>query len=874
MTLKSRMTAIVDQLRHPARQSNRRRMHSNPSRQIRSPQHQAWQVGDVSSLTESLEERLLLTEWAQLGLDINGESAGDNSGRSVSLSADGSTVAIGASGNSDAGEDAGHVRVYKIVDGVWTQLGEDIDGETAEDESSHSISLSSDGSTVAIGAVRNDDNGFDAGHVRVFRFSDGSWTQVGADIDGEAERDQSGYSVSLSADGDRVAIGAVFNSDSAYRAGHVRVFRLDGGNWTQLGTDIDGEAADDSSGGSVYLSADGNTLAIGADGNNRNGGFGKGVGHVRVFSFINGSWRQLGEDIDGEALEDSSGLAISLSSDGSTVAIGAPYNDSAGEDAGHVRIYRFTDNSWAQLGEDIDGEKADDRAGYPVSLSGDGTTVAVGVGRRSDSVRIFRFDGTSWIQAGSNLNAEREDDGFGRAVSLSFDGETVAIGGPSNDGDDGNGRNEGHVRVFHLVPVVDLSVSSSSVSEVDASTVTVTLTTDVAVDGDQTVDIVATGPGVTAGDYTLSSATITIPDGMTSGSATFTANDDLQLESTETVTLTISNTSAGTALGISEQTVTIIDDEVGTSNVSLSDSADHAILLDNNDGTFTLRDVNGTFGGNVTFNADPNGVTINGLDGNDIIDLSAATFETTVNGNGGNDALYGGRLADLLNGHSGNDTLIGGDGDDALYGGSHHDMLNGGAGDDMLRGHGGRDSLLGGSGSDVLNGGASSDVLRGQGGSGDLLTGGVGNDMLDGGSGHDQVMERGDVDFTLTDTTLTGMDTDTLMRIEEVILIGGAGNNRIDASAFIGSTMLNGGNGKDTLLGGSGDDVLRGGARADMLDGGDGDDILLGQGGEGDVLTGGNGNDTLNGGAGRDRIVDDSGDTIINDALDVLLAGG
>jgi len=45
--------------------------------------------------------------------------------------------------------------------------------------------------------------------VRVYAESGGTWTQVGADIDGEAAGDWSGYSVSMSSDGTRVAIGAI-----------------------------------------------------------------------------------------------------------------------------------------------------------------------------------------------------------------------------------------------------------------------------------------------------------------------------------------------------------------------------------------------------------------------------------------------------------------------------------------------------------------------------------------------------------------------------------------------------------------------------------------------------------------------------------------
>ena len=106
-------------------------------------------------------------QWTQRGSDINGEAADDWSGFSVSMSADGLTVAVGAFRNDGSGTDAGHVRVYKLIGGVWTQQGADIDGEFAGDFSGLSVSMSADGLTLAIGAPGNDDSGAEAGHTRV-----------------------------------------------------------------------------------------------------------------------------------------------------------------------------------------------------------------------------------------------------------------------------------------------------------------------------------------------------------------------------------------------------------------------------------------------------------------------------------------------------------------------------------------------------------------------------------------------------------------------------------------------------------------------------------------------------------------------------------
>ena len=390
----------------------------------------------------------------QLGQDIDGEAADDRSGYSVSLSADGNTVAIGASRNDGNGTNSGHVRVYSLIGDEWQQLGQDIDGE-AEGDFSGTVSLSANGRTVAIGAYSNDGNGRTSGHVRIYTFVDNAWQQLGQDIDGEAADDYSGYSVSLSSDGRTVAIGAYSNDGNGRDSGHVRIYTFVDNAWQQLGQDIDGEAADDYSGYSVSLSSDGRTVAIGAYSNDGNG---RDSGHVRIYTFVDNAWQQLGQDIDGEAADDYSGYSVSLSSDGRTVAIGAYSNDDNGRFSGHVRIYFLTNDAWQQLGQDIDGEAAGDGSGHSVSLSADGRTVAIGAvwnegnGRYSGHVRIYFLTNDAWQQLGQDIDGEAADDYSGN-LSLSADGRTVAIGASLAYLSDGSGKRTGDVRVFELTDI-------------------------------------------------------------------------------------------------------------------------------------------------------------------------------------------------------------------------------------------------------------------------------------------------------------------------------------------------------------------------------------------------------------------------------------
>jgi Flp pilus assembly pilin Flp len=276
--------------------------------------------------------------WTKIGADIDGEAVFDNSGYSVAISSDGSTVAIGAKGNSGGAIVAGQVRVYQNMAGTWTKIGADIDGEAEADYSGSCVSISSDGTTVAIGAPGNDGGGTIAGQVRVYKNIAGTWTKIGADVDGEAAYDNSGSSVAISSDGTTVAIGAPGNDDGGTSAGQVRVYKYSNSSWTKIGADIDGEAAGDWSGQSVAISSDGTTVAIGAPNNSGGGSY---AGQVRVYQNITGTWTKIAADIDGEAANDQSGYSVAIASDCITVAIGAPYNDGGGNNAGQVRVYKI-----------------------------------------------------------------------------------------------------------------------------------------------------------------------------------------------------------------------------------------------------------------------------------------------------------------------------------------------------------------------------------------------------------------------------------------------------------------------------------------------------------------------------------------------------
>lgn len=326
--------------------------------------------GSASGRVRIFEE--ILGEWTQKGQSIEGISAADTAGFSISLSDSGNIVAIGAPDENTNGFESGQVRIFEFQAGDWTQIGDNINGEAFSDHSGFSISISGNGNVIAIGAPDNEGTeGGNFGHVRVYENIAGHWQMIGADIDGEAAEDNSGYAVSLNYDGSILAIGAPFNDDSASSAGHVRVYENQANNWIQIGNDIDGLAQNDRFGSAISINAEGNIIAIGAWDHNS-------IGQVRIFINQSGEWEQIGDDINGDNNLDRFGYAISINAQGDVLAIGAPRNDDSAINAGHVKVYQYQSNVWQQIDEAVLGENVEDRSGFSVSLNSDGSILAIG----------------------------------------------------------------------------------------------------------------------------------------------------------------------------------------------------------------------------------------------------------------------------------------------------------------------------------------------------------------------------------------------------------------------------------------------------------------------------------------------------------------
>ena len=214
-------------------------------------------------------------------------------GETLSLDADGDTLVVGAQSESAGAHTAGAVYVYsRQPDNTWTEQ-QRIVPESPESGAGFGISVAvaDDGNTIAIGSNQKDVQG-KAGEAFVFtRDTGGTWTQqayIKSSKTGSPDR--FGRYVSLDSDGDTLAVGApqessdnaginpIDDSDNGYRSGAAYVFKRSAdGTWTQqvMLKSLNPESPNFPSGatsvtagfgGSLSLTADGASLAIGATG--------------------------------------------------------------------------------------------------------------------------------------------------------------------------------------------------------------------------------------------------------------------------------------------------------------------------------------------------------------------------------------------------------------------------------------------------------------------------------------------------------------------------------------------------------------------------------------------------------------------------------
>jgi hypothetical protein len=300
--------------------------------------------------------------------------------------------------------------------------------------------------------------------------------------------DQFGAAVAVSADGTTMAVGSPGEgsasrtidgdqaSNDADDSGAVYVYTRSNGAWApQAFVKASNADALDQFGATVALSADGNTLVVGAhfedggargvNGNQADNSIGQG-GAAYVFARRGSTWTQqayLKASNTGEAEEgDTFGYSVAVSGDGNTVAVGAPSEDGNASNqadnsavaAGAVYVFTRAGDAWSQqayVKSDSPVEfTAGDLFGYSVALDASGTTLAVGAYDEGSSsgingafdsklggsgaVFVYARAGASWTrQAFLKAREQDRNDSMGSSLAISDDGNTLVTGALDED---------------------------------------------------------------------------------------------------------------------------------------------------------------------------------------------------------------------------------------------------------------------------------------------------------------------------------------------------------------------------------------------------------------------------------------------------------
>lgn len=357
-----------------------------------------------------------------------GNAGPAESGRSVAISADGNTAIAGAPNDNNQ---QGAAWIYVRNGNVWTQQGPKLvgTGNVGPAQQGRAVAISADGNTVIIGGY------FDSGGIGaawIFTRKNNVWTQqgeklVGTGYDAFILPVNMGYSVGMSADGNTVILGAPFDN---YPRGAAWIFNRKDNLWTQKGEKLFDEGSPEGGQGiSVGLSADGNTAIVGAplDKNQQGAAF---------LYFRNGTeWDKQAKKLDVSSYPGTKwqGISVALNADGNSAIIGASVADN---NRGAAWVFVKNGSEWTLKGNKMAGTVSSDNAaqGWSVAMSADGNTVLIGAKAdnwTNGAAWVFTWADNSWTQRGPKLTGIGNVGvaNQGQSLALSADGSTAMVGG-------------------------------------------------------------------------------------------------------------------------------------------------------------------------------------------------------------------------------------------------------------------------------------------------------------------------------------------------------------------------------------------------------------------------------------------------------------
>jgi hypothetical protein len=398
-------------------------------------------------LVPSLAAAAPFSVFAERYLAEPARAVGDQSGTSVTISADGSRAVLGAPGDDGGATDAGAAHVFVRSGAGWTwEATLSGSAPSAGARFGSAVAISADGARVLVGAPGT--SAGDPGAAYVFVRTGTSWTEERW-LQNFRAGDRFGASVALSADGARALVGAPFDDPPGFSTGDegsFTTFERTGSTWTSGPVTFTADrAAGDACGSAIAISDDGLLVALGCP---LDDDVGADSGRVVFFTWGGAAWTDLVSH-RGTAAGDVYGSAVALSGDGRWALVGAP-------GTGAVRGAAFV-LSRSATGFDLAAPLAPstgaspDRFGWAVALSLDGGRAIVGSARSAmfaGGAYFYQREGATWTERAAVVPIlPQVNDLMGSAVALSADGVRAVCGIP---GDDDTATNTGGAQVYVL----------------------------------------------------------------------------------------------------------------------------------------------------------------------------------------------------------------------------------------------------------------------------------------------------------------------------------------------------------------------------------------------------------------------------------------
>lgn len=196
------------------------------------------------------------------------------------------------------------------------------------------------------------------------------------------------------------------------------------------------QQSNNSFGFDVALSSDGSTMIVGAPGNNTNGNY---AGEAYIYTRSGNTWI-LEENLVPQVRDanDHFGESVAISADGNIALVGAP--NAGPSNNGHGNVFLRTNGVWAW--KVLTSGGAGFQLGSGCAISNDGVKVVFGgVGTGFYS---FNYNLDAYLQ-GTGLKTHSGGAVFGSILAMSGDGTVVVAGMPNVDTGGGGSSHQGQI---------------------------------------------------------------------------------------------------------------------------------------------------------------------------------------------------------------------------------------------------------------------------------------------------------------------------------------------------------------------------------------------------------------------------------------------